>query len=137
MKSAIIAGMVFLWTAGLLPTALIAINRDSKKIPEPARCYFTAVSSSDANALTNCFQSDAEIIDVSRKIAGIKEILMWAEREVFGGRYEILDIVTQSDYSIKLLIRFVPPGYSGDGFKAHYRFDFKDGKIQRMNLQYA
>ena len=87
--------------------------------------------------MTNCFLPDAVIIDVSREISGIEEIRSWAEREVMGGQYEILGVVSESENSVKLLIRFTPPGYSGGGFKAHYTFDFLDGKIKRMNLQYA
>ena len=108
-------------------------------IPEPAQCYFSAVAESDLDALLQCFQPDAVIFDVSRKISGIEAIRTWAENEVIGGRYEILSIVSQLQDRIKLLIKFVPPGFgeSASGFKAHYTFDFKQGKIVRMDLQYA
>ena len=110
-----------------------------KDVPEPAQCYFNAVAKSDLEALAQCFQPDAVIIDVSRKISGIEAIRTWADNEVMGGRYEVLSSVSQTPDRIKLLIRFVPPGYgsSASGFKAHYTFDFKDGKIVRMDLQYA
>ncbi len=38
--------------------------------------------------------------------------------------------------SLKLLISFAPQGYN-QGFKAHYTFEFSDGKIIKMDLQYA
>jgi hypothetical protein len=128
----------FFFVALVFP--MVATGLSSQDIPEPAQCYFAAVAASDLNALTNCFQPDALIIDVSRKISGIDAIRTWADEEVIGGRYEILAVVSQSETTIKLLIKFIPPGLWGSiskGFKAHYTFDFKQGKIIRMDLQYA
>jgi hypothetical protein len=129
--------LLFLFAGVVLPMG--ADGFSALDIPEPAQCYFSAVAESDLEALAQCFQPDAEIIDVNRKIAGIEAIRQWAENEVMGGRYEILSIVSQSQERMKLLIKFVPPGYgeSSSGFKAHYTFDFKEGKIFRMDLQYA
>ena len=117
-----------------------AIGFANQDIPEPARCYFSAVAASDLTALTRCFRPDAVIIDVNRKIAGIGAIRAWAENEVIGGHYKILSIVSQTEERIKILITFVPPGFgdqSSRGFDAHYTFDFKQGKIIGMDLQYA
>jgi hypothetical protein len=47
----------------------------------------------------------------------------WDEDQDFGGRYEILEIVSRKKDFIKQLIRFVPPGLWGKlskGFKANY-----------------
>lgn len=107
-----------------------------QSITPPARCYFDAAGESDLAALRACFKNDAVIIDVSRKIAGIEAISLWAQAEVFGGRYTILQMVSQEKNTLKLLIRFTPQGYS-QGFKAHYTFEFSDGKIIKMDLQYA
>ena len=119
---------------------MVASGVSAQDLPEPAQCYFAAVAASDLHALTQCFQADAVIIDVSRKISGIEAIRSWAENEVMGGRYEVLAIVSQTQNQIKLLIKFVPPGLWGKlskGFEAHYTFDFKQGKIISMDLQYA
>ena len=139
MKNALFA----FWTFILL--ADIALAETNKKIttediPGPAKCYFDAVAKKVLNVLGDCFQTDAVIVDVNREIAGIRAIRNWAEDEVFGGRYEILKIVSQKKGFIKLLIRFVPPGLWGKlskGFKAHYTFEISNGKIIKMDLQYA
>lgn len=109
---------------------------DPESITTPARCYFDAAGNSDLKALRACFQDTAVIIDVSRTFAGIDAISRWAQAEVFGGRYTVLQIVSQAKNALKLLIRFAPQGYS-QGFKAHYTFEFSDGKIIKMDLQYA
>ena len=115
----------------------VAKGLSPQDIPAPAECYFSAVATSDLNALTMCFQPDATIIDVNRKISGIEAIQTWADNEVIGGRYEIMAIVSNSENSLKLLINFLPPGFTAKGFNAHYTFEFRQGKIIRMNLQYA
>ena len=101
----------------ILPVVLMAIvfpmvakGSLAQYIPEPARCYFSAIEASDLTALTQCFQPDAVIIDVNRKISGIEAIRTWADNEVIGGRYEIVAIVSQSENNLKLLIKFIPPG---------------------------
>ena len=130
--------MLFLFIAGFFLT--VSNSLSAQDIPEPAQCYFSIVAASDLIELEKCFQPDAVIIDVNRKISGIEAILTWAENEVIGGRYEILSIESQGQDQIKLLIKFVPPGLWGKlskGFRAHYTFDFKQGKIIRMDLQYA
>ncbi len=66
-----------------------------ENIPASAKCYFDAVAKKELNVLSDCFQADAVIIDVNREIAGIRAIRNWAEDEVFGGRHEILEIVSQ------------------------------------------
>ena len=76
---------------------------------------------------------------MSRRIDGIDAIADWARAEVFGGRYTVHKIVFQQKDALKLLISFAPPCFAegSQGFKAHYRFEFKDGKIFKMDLQYA
>ena len=139
MKNAVFAFLTFI---GLTVSVLAdtEANLAAKAIPTEAKCYFDAVAQKDVQVLGNCFLADAVIIDVNREISGIDAIRSWAEAEVFGGRYEILEIVTQKPDHVKLLIRFVPPGWGGSssqGFRAHYTFEFSRGKITRMDLQYA
>ena len=135
MKKAIFAFLLVLLVAWVA-TAETKYEIAPESIAAPAKCYFDAAGKSDLNALQGCFRDDAVIIDVSRKIAGIKAISRWAQNEVFGGRYEVLQIVSRDADTLKLLIRFAPQGYS-QGFKAHYSFEFRDGKIAKMDLQYA
>ena len=119
---------------------LSAEDLSALDIPPATQCYFSAVAASDLNDLSKCFEDDAVIIDVNRKISGLQAIHTWADNEVMGGRYEILSVVSRSQDKTKLLIIFVPPGLGGklsNGFKAHYTFEFKHGKIIRMDLQYA
>ncbi len=104
-------------------------------IPEPARAYVTAVAVKNLDALVACFHGNAIIIEVNRRIEGIGEIRRWAENEVIGGNLEVLELTTRPK-GVTMLVKFTPEGWS-NGFRAYYRFDFKDKKIIKADLQYA
>ena len=106
-----------------------------KTVPAAAQCYFDAVASNDLVALTACFTPDAAVIDVSREIKGIDAIRQWANNEVLGGRYEILESESRPG-GVRLIVRFIPKGSSA-GFRAAYSITFKEGRIAKMDLQYA
>jgi uncharacterized membrane protein (DUF4010 family) len=101
-----------------------------------AACYFTAVEKQNLKSLTDCFSGNAVILDVNRRIEGQSAIRAWAKNEVMGGKYQILETTTTKK-GISVLLRFAPPGTSGNGFKARYEIEITDGKISFMNLQYA
>jgi hypothetical protein len=138
IKKSLLAFMLILVT-GFAIHAQTSYEIDLESVYAPARCYFEATGKSDLKTLRACFHKDAVINDVSRKIAGIDAISDWARAEVFGGRYTVHKIVSKQKDALKLLISFAPPGFAegSQGFKAHYSFDFKDGKIFKMDLQYA
>ncbi|MFD0656736.1 nuclear transport factor 2 family protein [Thermocatellispora tengchongensis] len=89
----------------------------------------------DLDALVASFAEDGVIVDVSREIRGAEEIRGWAEREVIGGRLDVLEIVEPRRDGQKLLVHWAPGG--SDGWRAHYDFTVADGKIVRADLQYA
>jgi hypothetical protein len=104
------------------------------KINPAAQAYVAAVTDENLQALVDSFAPNATIIDVSRTISGHVAIETWARNEVIGGSLEVLEI---TDYpgGQDLLVRFSPKDF--EGFRAHYRFDFQEGKIVSANLQYA
>lgn len=106
------------------------------KLPNPINCYFETIKAENSQQLRTCFTHKALIIDVSRRIKGKQAILTWANNEVFGGRYDVLKIVSRSTSQLKLLVTFTPQGW-GSGFRAHYEFYLSNGKIEKMDLQYA
>ena len=79
--------------------------------------------------------SNAVIIEVNRRIEGIDETRRWAENEVIGGNLEVLKS-TKRQKGVRMLVKFTPEGWT-NGFRAYYRFDFKNKKIIKADLQYA
>ncbi|MER6346530.1 nuclear transport factor 2 family protein [Streptomyces sp. NPDC001595] len=100
-----------------------------------ARRYLDAVAARDARAVAAAFTPDGLVVDVGREIRGGDAIRRWAEAEVVDGDYTLLDHTPHAD-GTTLLVRFRPGG-TGDGFRAHYRFDITDGLISRATLEYA
>jgi hypothetical protein len=103
-------------------------------VPAEAQCYFDAVKANDATVIAACFAEDGVVIDVGRRIEGRAAIQRWAENEVLGGAYEILEVMVQPE-GAQILLRFAPSGSSG--FRARYTFAFENGKITSADLQYA
>lgn len=107
----------------------------TRDIPPAVQRYIDAVHSRQLDTLVGCFTPDAVIIDVNRRIEGAAQIRRWADQEVVGGRYEVLDSVREGD-SQRFLVRFTPPGES-TGFRANYTLRFRDDRIVLADLQYA
>ncbi|GAA2113721.1 hypothetical protein GCM10009780_70670 [Actinomadura alba] len=98
------------------------------------RAYVDAVNEEDLAGLAEAFTTDAEIVDVSRSIRGRAAIRDWAAAEVIGGRLRVLRI-TPMPGGQDLLVHWAPSGSAG--WRAHYRFTYRDGAIARADLQYA
>ncbi|GGU54092.1 nuclear transport factor 2 family protein [Streptomyces lavendofoliae] len=107
---------------------------DSDAVDPAAQAYVDAVAAEDLDALVAAFHPDAELTDVGRRFDGHDEIRRWADNEVIGGRLTVLKNTPKSN-GTTLLVRFAPGGTGG--FEANYEFDVRDGRIEKLNLQYA
>ena len=102
---------------------------------DPAgQSYVDSVQAEDLDKLVNSFTEDAVVIDVGRRIEGRQKIREWADNEVIGGDIEVLG-QTPFDEGETLLVRFSPGGFFG--FKANYKFTYRDGLIAQADLTYA
>ncbi len=96
--------------------------------------YLDAVAAGDADAVAAVFAPDAVVVDVGREIRGRDAIRAWAETEVIGGTYTLLDHTPRAG-GTTMLVRFQPSGMAG--FRASYRFDITDDLITKAILEYA
>jgi hypothetical protein len=119
--------------------AAAAPDGKSSKLPKEAQCYFDAVAAENLDALAGCFAKDAYIIDVDRRISGTAAIRKWAEKEVMGGRYEILEVrpgsASKGASAVEVLLTFAPRG--NGGFRSRYEIVLAAGKLTSMILKYA
>ena len=104
------------------------------KAAAPAQAYVDAVNRNDLQALVDAFAPDGQVNDVSRPIKGRDAIRAWADREVMGGRLDVLTVTPIADGQ-DLLVHWAPAG--SDGWRAHYRFTMTDSHITLADLQYA
>ena len=128
----------------LVATACGAPAAEPQPVPAPstpagvtaaAQAYVDAVNARDLDALVAAFASDAEIVDVSRSIRGHDAIREWAGNEVIGGTLRVVSIAENRADGQKLLVHWAPAG--SDGWRAHYDFTVRDGRVVRADLQYA
>jgi hypothetical protein len=115
-------------------TPLPAPSASRGPLDAAAQRYLDAVAAKDVDALVAAFAPDAVVVDVSRRIRGREAIRRWAENEVIGGVYTLLDHTPRKG-GTTMLVRFQPGGMGG--FRASYSFDIADGLITRADLQYA
>jgi SnoaL-like domain len=99
-----------------------------------AQRYLDAVAAKDADAVAAAFAPDGLVVDVGREIRGREAIRRWAENEVIGGIYTLLDHTPRAG-GVTMLVRFQPGGTGG--FRANYSFDIADGLITKATLEYA
>ncbi|MFC8914639.1 nuclear transport factor 2 family protein [Streptomyces sp. NPDC057116] len=116
------------------PSAGPSAKADNDAVDPAAQAYVDAVAAKDLEALVAAFHPDAELTDVGREFTGHEEIRDWARNEVIGGRLTVLKNTPKSN-GTTLLVRFAPGGTGG--FEANYEFDVRDGRIEKLNLQYA
>jgi hypothetical protein len=102
--------------------------------PPEVSCYVDAVNESNLERLVACFAPEAVVIDVTRRFEGVEAIRGWAEREVIGGRVDVISVEPQEG-RYRCLVSWAPGG-SG-GFRAWYTFTVRDRRITGMDLQYA
>ncbi|GAA3561513.1 hypothetical protein GCM10022419_047670 [Nonomuraea rosea] len=107
----------------------------SVAVTAAARAYVDAVNARDLDALVTAFAPDAEIMDVSRSIRGHDAIREWADREVIGGTLRVVSTPESRPDGQKLLVHWAPEG--SDGWRAHYDFTVGNGRIVKLDLQYA
>jgi hypothetical protein len=94
------------------------------------------VSRTSAVALAQAFAEHGQVIDVGRLINGRDAIRDWAEREVIGGRYQLLEINALDKRRQTILLEFTPPDAAA-GFRARYTFTYNEDYIVAADLQYA
>lgn len=113
------------------------VGEEENKSNHPAVYrYFKAVVDEDLEAFMNSFSNDAIITVVSRDLDTKEKMENFAEREVFGGEYEIYR-AELTDSEIRILLQFTPQGWTSPEPMAVYDFTIENDLITNANLQYA
>ena len=86
--------------------------------------------------LDECFTQDPVLTVVSRTFTGRDGIRSFAEGEVFGGQYELVNLESLTEGEVVVHLRFTPQGWSRPEPDAIYRFTMAGDRIASMDLQY-
>ncbi len=106
------------------------------QLPAEAALYFDAVKSGSAEMLRQALVPEASVQVVDRNFNGVSEIQRFAETEVFGGTYRLIEVLTTGPDLVSVHLSFTPQNWSRPEPDAIYDFSLRDGRIATMNLQY-
>jgi hypothetical protein len=106
------------------------------KLPSAVQLYFDGIRSGMDGMLEEAFTASPNLNVVNRDFAGREGILRFARNEVYGGEYELVELLQSRIDFVSLHLRFKPKNWSQFEPDAIYDFSLKDGLIQRMDLQY-
>jgi hypothetical protein len=107
-----------------------------RRLPPNVALYFDAVKAESVDMLDECFAAVPKLRVVSRAFEGREGIRRFARSEVFGGRYELLDLVRADEDQVLIHLRFTPRGSANPEPDAIYRFEMEGSRIRSMDLQY-
>ena len=107
-----------------------AFDKDSKldDLSAPVRCFFNAAAQNDSQALTDCFSKEVTVDIAGMKFDGPEEVVAFAERDIWGGKYKVEKAFNQGSKEIVYCL-FWPEGWSSPEPPIEYQFLIKNGKI--------
>ena len=105
-------------------------DKDSRlgDLSPPVRCFFDAAARNDARALATCFADDVAVNIAGMRFNGPAEVVAFAERDIWGGKYKVEKVFNQGYMEIVHCL-FWPRGWSSAEPPIEYQFQLGDGKI--------
>ena len=105
-------------------------EQDSKleNLSAPVRCLFNAAALYDSRALSTCLSSEISVNIAGMLFNGPQEVVAFAERDIWGGKYKVEKVFRQGKKEIVHCL-FWPQGWSSPEPPIEYQFQTKQGKI--------
>jgi hypothetical protein len=105
-------------------------DKDSRLdiLSRPVRCLFDAAADNDSKALGACFSDHVSVDIASMRFNGPEEVVAFAERDIWGGKYKVEKAFDQGDKEVVHCL-FWPRGWSSPEPPIEYQFQIKNGKI--------
>ncbi len=112
-------------------------DKDSRmdNLSAPVRCFFVAAAKNDSRALAACFSKAVSVNIAGMRFNGPEEIVAFAERDIWGGKYKVEKAFKQGDIEFVHCL-FWPQGWSSPEPAIEYQFQIKDGKILKWYGKY-
>ncbi len=110
-------------------------NSQLQDLSPPERCVFDAAAQNDSSALMECFSKDVFVNIAGMKFKGPKELVAFAERDIWGGKYKVEKALRQGNNEIVHCL-FWPRGWSSPEPFIEYQFTIKREKSRagRANI---
>jgi len=105
-------------------------DKDSRldTLSDPVRCFFNAAAENDSRALGACFSDQVSVNIAGMQFKGPEEVVSFAERDIWGGKYKVEKVFKQGDKEIVHCL-FWPQGWSSPEPPIEYQFQVNNGKI--------
>ena len=105
-------------------------DKDSRldDLSRPVWCFFDAAARNDAGALAACFADDVAVNIAGMQFNGPAEVVAFAERDIWGGKYKVEKVFKQGHTEIVHCL-FWPRGWSAAEPPIEYQFQTDKGKI--------
>ncbi len=105
-------------------------DKDSQlqDLSPPLRCFFDAAAQNDSKALRACFSKDVYVNIAGMQFNGPEEVVAFAERDIWGGKYKVEKAFRQANKEIVHCL-FWPKGWSAPEPPIEYQFQTKNRKI--------
>ena len=112
-------------------------DKDSKLdlLSHPVRCLFDAAAENDSKAFGVCFSDDVTVNIAGMRFSGPGEVIAFAERDIWGGKYKIENAFKQGNAEIVHCL-FWPQGWSSPEPPIEYQFQTKNQKIVNWQGKY-
>ena len=94
----------------------------------PVRCFFDAAAQNDTKALRACFSKDVSVNIAGMQFNGPEEVVAFAERDIWGGKYKVEKAFRQENKEIVHCL-FWPRGWSSPEPPIEYQFHLQSAKI--------
>jgi hypothetical protein len=107
-----------------------------RKLPANVALFFDAVKIGSSQVLEQAFIGEPRLRVVNRDFNSMERIKVFAETEVYGGKYELISVRENTPNKVVVELRFTPRNWSRPEPDALYEFNLVDGQIASMNLQY-
>ncbi len=105
-------------------------DKDSKLdlLYRPVRCLFSAAAENDSEKFGACFSSHVSVNIAGMQFDGREEVVAFAERDIWGGKYRVEKAFKQGDKEIVHCL-FWPRGWPSPEPPIEYQFQIKNQKI--------
>ena len=138
---AVIKAMVFVLSFVIVLSAygenFENFDKDSKLdlLSRPVRCLFNAAAENDSSAMGACFSDHVSVNIAGMRFSGPEEVVAFAERDIWGGKYKVEKAFKQNDKEIVHCL-FWPRGWSSPEPPIEYQFQIENQKIVSWQGKY-
>ena len=135
--SALIILISFVYSFAAYGEDFEKFDKDSKldMLSPAVRCLFSAAAENDSTAFGACFSSHVSVNIAGMRFDGREEVVAFAERDIWGGKYKVEKAFIQGNKEI-IHCLFWPRGWSSPEPPIEYQFQIKNHKIIRWEGKY-